>query len=268
MTRSIPTCRDLLAEEWLRRQSSNPRYSLRAFARTLGLSPSFVSMVLSGKRRINASRVGPVATRLGWPKRQRRMFELTNAYELAPLAERPRILGEIDDLEGTSDVSIVKADVFRAISIWYHAAICALVGVDDFDSDPVWIAKRLGILPLEADLAVSRLVRVGLLRWKDGKLEKASPLFSTGDVPSQAIRGFHSHILAKAAVALEQQPMADRDIAGITMAIDREKVAEAREKIIEFSRNLRQQLTRGSKNAVYQLSVAFFRLDIDHRKSK
>ena len=40
---------DYLKAQLLLRQARNPRYSLRAFARRLGISPAYVSRVISGK---------------------------------------------------------------------------------------------------------------------------------------------------------------------------------------------------------------------------
>lgn len=258
---SAPSCRDLLLEEWLKRQKVNPRYSMRSFARTLGLSPSYVSMVLSGKRRIDPARVAEIGTRLKWDRAHKALFEAVTLFEGAPPEAKADALLKVEELASSGNVSVIKIDIFKAISTWHHAAICALVGVEGFQSDPTWIAKRLGILKIEAELAVGRLVRVGMLKYEDGALVKAAPFFSVGDVPSAAIRGYHKQMLEMGALALEDQPMDARDISGITMAIDKAAIPEVREKIIEFTRGLRQGMQRRTKDAVYQLSVAFFRLD-------
>lgn len=48
--KKLDELRALLAQELARRQSRNLRYSLRAFARDLQLSPSFLCQILSSKR--------------------------------------------------------------------------------------------------------------------------------------------------------------------------------------------------------------------------
>ena len=45
--------RDILREELATRCQANSRYSLRAFARDLGVSHSYISQVLSGKLRLS-----------------------------------------------------------------------------------------------------------------------------------------------------------------------------------------------------------------------
>jgi len=58
--------RSVLQAEFSRRQQSNPRYSLRAFARSMGLDHSTVSQLLRGKRPITRKSVRSIASSLRW----------------------------------------------------------------------------------------------------------------------------------------------------------------------------------------------------------
>jgi len=58
--------RSVLQAEFSRRQQSNPRYSLRAFARSVGLNHSTVSQLLRGKRPITGKSVRSIAGSLRW----------------------------------------------------------------------------------------------------------------------------------------------------------------------------------------------------------
>ena len=59
------TCRDFLSEEFERRVKSNPRYSLRAFANHLGLSPGELSEIFRGKRALGTRALTRVGKALG-----------------------------------------------------------------------------------------------------------------------------------------------------------------------------------------------------------
>jgi hypothetical protein len=52
--KKLEELRILLEQELARRQSRNLRYSLRAFARDLQLSPSFLCQILAAKRGFSA----------------------------------------------------------------------------------------------------------------------------------------------------------------------------------------------------------------------
>src|SRR4051812_48629814 len=57
--------RQLLQEELLRRCRVNPKYSLRGFARLLDVSPTYLSLILNGKRPIPVKLRTEIAERLG-----------------------------------------------------------------------------------------------------------------------------------------------------------------------------------------------------------
>ena len=55
-----PDLRMYLQQEFLRRCRTNPRYSLRAFARALKLESSYLSKILQGKREVTTRLVSRV----------------------------------------------------------------------------------------------------------------------------------------------------------------------------------------------------------------
>ncbi len=57
--------RSFLRLEFERRLKRNPRYSLRAFARQIGLQPARLSYVLSGKHGLSRDAAALIASRLG-----------------------------------------------------------------------------------------------------------------------------------------------------------------------------------------------------------
>jgi len=58
--------RTILANEFLRRRCANPRYSLRAFARSVGVEHSTLSQLLRGKRAMTWKSIGHIAGRIRW----------------------------------------------------------------------------------------------------------------------------------------------------------------------------------------------------------
>jgi transcriptional regulator with XRE-family HTH domain len=54
----------LLRRELRKRKNANPQYSMRAFARFLGVNPTFLSQVLRGTRSVSQIMLLKMATRL------------------------------------------------------------------------------------------------------------------------------------------------------------------------------------------------------------
>ena len=68
------SCRVILQQTLFTKQQKNKRYSLRAFARDLKISPSFLSEVINGKYGISKQLAGQIADRLGFNSEENQHF--------------------------------------------------------------------------------------------------------------------------------------------------------------------------------------------------
>jgi uncharacterized protein (TIGR02147 family) len=80
---SVPAYRDILKEEFSQRRRRNPRYSLRAFARDLKLSPSMLCDVINGNHGLSRAGASKVAQALNLNPQESEFFcdlvDCTNA---------------------------------------------------------------------------------------------------------------------------------------------------------------------------------------------
>ncbi|MGZ3704230.1 MAG: TIGR02147 family protein, partial [Bdellovibrionota bacterium] len=109
-----------------------------------------------------------------------------------------------------------------------------------------------------------RLIDLGLLRFERGRYRATSEESTTEmDIPSAAIRNFHSEILTKAGQALFRDSVQEREFLGATFAFSTEDLAEAKESIREFQQQFSERFnaSRKKKDSVYQISIQMFRLD-------
>lgn len=237
--------RGRLQSELLERYRKNPRYSLRAYARSLSVEPSALSKILRGKRRISPL----MQYRLGLKMK-------LSAHELKELASRESSEAMLfDDL---------PADAFEAIADWYHCAILELTRVKGFRSDSRWIARALEISVPEANVAIERLERLGMIkRDTDGSIKPTKVNNSIADTSylTEAARRFQTQVLVKALEAMEQVEQGKRENSGMTMAIDVSKLPDVERIIRRFRRSLCKFLEGGErKDEVYQLVVALYPL--------
>lgn len=256
--------RTYLRRELLLRTRRNPRYSLRAFARDLGMAPSKVSEILRGQAGISGAAAARISKKLAFPDAEARLFvtlvELGSRSQLKR-REAERKLAELRASHGFNDLELER---FTVVSEWYHGAILELTRVDGFRSDPGWIASRLGLSRAETSSAVARLLELGLLReTKDGRWEPTEANLATpSGIPSRAIRAYHSQILHKADHAIEAIPVEERDFSALTLAINSSQLEEAREELRKFRRRFCSNLQSSpGKDRVYCLSIQFFPVD-------
>lgn len=137
--------RTQLEAQLARRREVNPRYSLRAFAKKVGLSPSKLSEVLSKKRCLSLTRATDVAGRLGLSGKERQAFLLSVGLDAAKGAERKRLKAQMEAL--ATELEPSRSTQRNA---WYFGAIRAL---DEMGIDAARHAAELGVTDLQVENA-------------------------------------------------------------------------------------------------------------------
>lgn len=237
--------------EFLRRRQRNNRYSLRAFAGYLNLSPATVSQLLAGKRRPSAKFIKRLFPHLeATPKEQE--FLLLSVKK-----------NKSFDLESSNhDYHLLAKDAVKIVGDWYHYAILELTSVQDFKYDFKWIARQFDISVPEARDAVERLIRAKLLVEKNGELSKSYSFITNYEegMTNAALKNLQRHVLQRALSAIDEVPGEQKDITSITMAIDETKITEAKKMIKKFRRDLCSYLESGPKKRIYNLAVQLYPL--------
>jgi transcriptional regulator with XRE-family HTH domain len=238
----------LMKEEWLGGQRRNARFSLRAFARRIGLPPSAISELFNGKRGMTARMARRVVQGMALPPES---GEAILALFAGPPPHAPA--------SRAREFVQLRADQFHVISRWFYYAVLSLAETRDFRPEPRWIARRLGISTADARKALERLTRLGLL-------PVGAPVTTTTDIPDSWLKSSHFENLDLAVRSLEEDPLLERDFSSMTLVGDPARLPEAKARIRKFRRELTAFLESGDKKEVFQLNVQFFRLTGRKRK--
>jgi uncharacterized protein (TIGR02147 family) len=227
---------EILKTEYLIRCGRNPKYSMRSFARDLGVSSGTLSELMNGKRPLTQKAQTKIASRLPLNLKQSRI-----------MLQRERRNPKYDRVGDRQ---------FKFISEWYNFAILNLVECKGVWRNSDQFADRLGISKVQARAAVDCLVGLGYLAKVDGVYRRIEQrLATTTDVPSSAIRHFHRQQIEKAGEALDSVPIELRDITAVTFAFDPSRMSEAKMLLQEFRRSFSQRMSSGEKNEVYALNM-------------
>ena len=255
--------RHYLKGELSRRVQENPRYSLRAFSRALAIDASQLSRAISGKGSLSLRNGLLISSRLTLSPEEKSKFLESIVQE----KQTDAISKYSPEINATKKMSL-HSDLFEVMSNWYYPAILELTRTEGFRSDPAWIAKALGIATFQSRWAIEQLVRLGLLVKEGGKLRKSNPHMDTLDksVSTPALRKLQKQVLQKAIHSLENDPIEERSVSSMTMAIDPGKLSMAKKLIEEFSDQLCGVLESGNRKKVYQFSVNLFPLQKSRRK--
>lgn len=236
--------RSLLRNEFQRRLSSRPRYSLRAFARALKVSPATLSLILAGKSEVSKKVIQKMTDNL----------DLTNQQLQALKSSPPQIDADRDE------VQMITWDVFTIFSEWYYFAILSLLEVKGAQLEGTWLSKKLGITVSEATEAIHRLKRVGIIEKTEGQWKQTGGhLRVPPHLSTSASRKFQKQLLQKAIDSLEHDAPETRDMTAMTFAMDPSLLKFASDKITEFRRALTNELEKKkSPKAVYNLTIQLF----------
>ena len=229
--------KDLLLDELATRQGRNTSYSLRAFARDLGVNVTTLSEFFSGRRGLSRQSIQNLVDRLG----------------VSPLL-----------LEKTGKAAASRKlsdESFRMVSEWYYYGILSLARMKRNRAAPEWIAAKLGVSKVTARMALRRLVDTKHIRVLNGKMIRISESFTTSnDIPSLALRHYHKENLRLAADAIDSEPMPRRFITAITMPTNPDRVKKARDLILRFREEISAFLEEGEPEEVYTVAIQLFPL--------
>ncbi len=232
-------------------KQANPRFSLRAFARRLGLSHSSLSEILAGTRRVSRRKAEQISKALGLaPDITIEFFEeFDSAGCLLPVPPRfrRRTLGEYE---------------FRLVSSWHYFAILSLAETAGFVYCPLWISERLGISLAQAKEALHVLEELRfLVENGDGTATLTHRRLSSRDgVLDTAVQKNHLESLKLAQKALRKQPLKRRYFTSMTLALAPEQIPQIKELIRLHLNQVDSAAEAGSKREVYKLNVQFFAL--------
>ena len=113
-------------------QKKNPRYSIRAFAKKLDMNPSTLNRVLSGKRAVTLKMAEKIFDHLDIPRQTRKRLFLSLAPNLEKSTDREE------------NYTVLAPKEAALLGSWVHYALLALLDVKEIESDPAWLAIKIG----------------------------------------------------------------------------------------------------------------------------
>jgi uncharacterized protein (TIGR02147 family) len=255
---------EILAPLWERKRKSNSRYSLRALARDLEMSPSYVSQVLNGKKIPSADVARKFKDLLGLTDLDLSLLLKSVAAHSPNAADSKELILDLlakdRAAKGFAKHTHKNPNDLLKLTSWIHFAVLDLTTTENFNDDDRQTARRLGISISSLNSAIEDLVTFGLLKRENGRWTKTSKniQFAT-DLSTQGTRQYHRQMISKALDVMEKNSepteVARRRITGATLAINPEHVPEAVRRINEFIYELTELLGQGPCKEVYQLNV-------------
>ena len=234
------------------KQRNNPHYSLRAYARDIGIHPATLSQIINGKRPLPVKDSENVIKKLNLAPKEKAMF-LDSLHRRTSSLSRIKVSEDHDRL-------LLDESYYKIIAEWEHFAVLELFHIREFKRTREDIAQRLDLTLNRADVVINNLVTCGLMETdNEGRLVKVhSDVKTADDISSQALRESHRETLEIAATKIDNIPVELRDFSSLTLAIDIQKIPDAKRIIREFRQKMMALFSEGERTEVYEVAIQLF----------
>lgn len=226
-------------------QAKNPQFSLRAFAKGLGIHAAALSEFFNDKRQFS-------------PKLQKKIIGSLN---IAP-DQKEHLLSMINsDTEEVMNVERVQLDTdsYYIVSDPLYYSLLCLIETKDFKEDTKWMAQRLNKTEEQITDALERLTRIGYVKRINGELIVGEAhLTTTNDVANMSLRLRHVENMDNSKVALLNLPVEERYFRFETLAIGMDQMPEFKKAAQQFLDKLLVLSQASAKDEVYEFTLGFF----------
>jgi uncharacterized protein (TIGR02147 family) len=236
--------RAFLRDAYELRKARGRGFSFRAFSRMAGLkSPNYLKLIIDGERNLSDEMAPRFAKALGLGVDEARYFVQLVAFNQASSAtEREVAYAKLAGFKRYRSAHKLELAHAAYHSQWYIPAVRELAARHDFVAEPEWVAPRLRppITKDEARQALETLFELELLvRDERGEVAQGEALLSTGaETRGHHIATYHRTMMERARASIDEVPSAERDISSLTLCLGPAGLAQIKERIQKFRREL------------------------------
>lgn len=246
-----------LKEVFELKKQSNPKYSLRSLARDMGISPSFLSKIMNGKKPLPEKYIGELSRRLNLDAIEVEKLKKSTAA-MRPFRNNTRVVGS--DNERLRKYTPMGRNDLPLLEKWYYIAILDLSTCENFKSNIKWIAERLKLSESLVEDSVKWLLeKEYLIQSENGWKKSDRKMRFPADSANPTISNFHGQLLSKVIKTMERDNNAEkykgRAIHSTVVAGNPENLEKAQKILIKALYKATEVLTEGDCTEVYQLNV-------------
>lgn len=229
-------------------QDKNPRYSLRAYSKKIGVGFGSLSDLLNKKRSPSIKLAKKILEKVKLEK---------NIHN--------KITSMIES-EINKTVTLLPAEAKKVIENWHYFAVLNLLELDFSPKNSEAISLRLNLPQGQVERCINELIKWGFVKKINNSFAvNTNSWVTTDDIPSQSIRKAHSQGLGLAQRALKQLPIELRDITSLVFPGNSKQMNKAKIEIRKSLQRVHKIMTFGELDTVYKLNSQLFPLDRGQR---
>ncbi len=277
---SIPSVYDyktpqtFLSETMMARQKQDSSFSIRRWAKEMGVSHTLLALFLQGKRDIKLKHVEYLTRGVKLTTAEKLYFQALIEFNTAQTEAQKTLLQTwLSELHPGGNKRSIEFSSFRVISDWIHFAIMAICShpVSKPNLDQIENHFKTKVDSRSIKNALNRLIELQLLKKEsDGTYHTLlDGLSSLNDKTDAGVREYHRQVSDLAKTALEEQDVLEREFQGIALLVPHNKRDLAKQLIRRFRDQFikSMEIETNQPAEAYQLNLQFFRLsNVDPKK--
>jgi len=240
-----------LNREFEKIRNKNPRYSMRSYAKKLGLSIATLSEVSRHKSSLSPERAE----------------KIIHAMELEP-REKRKLLAMMDR-KIEFELTPVPTEKQVSLSDWTTRAILYSFDLDHGQPSLSVLAKMLSLTETEVKQQIQTLIHEDFLKVDEKGTVYRPPNFwkTTDNHSSEFIRRFHRSNLSATAKAIDEIPTELRDITSLTFAGNSTQLEKVRAEIRIFYEKILAVMEEPSRDNVYQMTICLYPMNFSQNQT-
>lgn len=257
----------LYIRDFYTEQKDRSGFTWREFAKAANYSsPVFLKLVCDGKANLSEVGIERVASAMGLVGIDLQYFRLLVAFcQGKDSASKKQIYQQMRSLAAENSVSLIGEDQYDYYNSWHNPVLRELAPKMK-NATPAMLASEFefGVSTNDVKKALALLQNVGLIKKNEnGEYERDEKSVTTGslEVTSLAVRDMHRQMGELAIRSLEEVPVNERDISGLTLGVSEIAFRKITQEIADFRRRIGAIVMEDEgAERVYRMNLQFFPL--------
>jgi uncharacterized protein (TIGR02147 family) len=252
--------RSFLTQVFEKKVRQNPRYSLRAFARDSGMSPSRLSEVFSGKGQLSKKSALRVVDKLKLTQNDRSLFLDLVVSEIATDPMQRMVASKRAETKVLSrKKSLLDLKSFELVADPKFIAVWSFMSLRSFDGTIESLVKAFNFNAIEIYSLLTKLKSAGLVLQKGSEWRAVEGSFNVGDsVPSEAGCSYHKQLSTLGRQSVDAVSFKERHLDSVVMPVRSSNFSTIQSEIVAFCEHLLVKHRDPTGDSVYALSLQFF----------
>lgn len=244
-------------------------FSYRTIQKLAGFShnSNHFWQILEGRRPVSQAAATKYGKVFGLRTRELKYLKLMVEFDLAKNdAQKNKLLDSMKRFRMFATSHSKSLQTYDMFADWHLPILWDMVAIKGFQDNGKWIAQHsfYNITPAAAEKGLKKLLDLGLLVRKNGKLTKTTESITTDSTINPIIQTAHRNYMRESITmsveGLNQLPLDQRLFIASTLLMSKEQALAVRDQLLNLMLTINDKSDKSGNDKLYQLNLQYFSL--------